>query len=155
MFQIGLVLHLKREERGWTQLELVKKTGISQPNLSDLEKGKQDMTLTTFLKICRALAVRPGEVLDAAVCPRRKPFLRCTRREVERIAKAVVHGGVRLDPRERVIAGKLKVLVPGETKRRFPDREIYRTWIELRRTLTDSEIKILTERVRDELARHP
>lgn len=154
MLKAGPALQLKRKERGWTQLELVRKTGIPQPNLSDLEKGKQDMTLATFLKICRALAAKPGEILDSLVHVPKNPPFRCSRGTVERIAKAVVHEGFHLRKNEKAVADCLRKLVPGKIKHRFSDQRVYKIWMELRRMLGDSEIRILLERVQDELSRN-
>ena len=48
-----------------TQMELVQKTGIPQPNVSNIERGKQDLTVSTLLKICSALEAHPGDLFTA------------------------------------------------------------------------------------------
>jgi len=61
MIPIGDQIYLRRLEQRLTQEELAKQAGIPQPNLSNIEKGKQDLTVSTLRKIAFALSVPPGE----------------------------------------------------------------------------------------------
>lgn len=53
-----------RKERGWTLQHLSDKTGMSIPHLSDLERGKKQVTTGSLEKIAEALDV-PAYLLIA------------------------------------------------------------------------------------------
>ncbi len=153
MLSVGQTIYLKRLEKNLTQIELVQKTGIPQPNLSNIEKGKQDLTVSTFLKICHALEVRPAELLDDLFDKTsRKPII-FSRPVIEKIAKAVVHEEKGLSERQREIADLLKLILPAERRKFIKQKDVYRAWMELRRRLNGEEIKILLERIQDERQR--
>lgn len=42
-------------ERGWSQDELARRSGVAQPNISTLVNAKKRGTLTTWNKLLRAL----------------------------------------------------------------------------------------------------
>lgn len=52
-----------RLERGLTQLGIAGATDLNQSYLSDLEHGNRNPTLTTLIRLARALEVRPSELL--------------------------------------------------------------------------------------------
>ncbi len=49
-----------RREAGLTQTEMARLLRISQPTLNRLESGKQNVTLATLARLCRALKCDPG-----------------------------------------------------------------------------------------------
>lgn len=52
-----------REEKGWTQEELAKQTGLSRVTISQLENGsKEDIKLTTMQALSKALGVSMEEI---------------------------------------------------------------------------------------------
>jgi len=53
-----------RAVRGMTQEALAKKAGISRVYIARLETGKQDPTLSTLVKLAKALKVKVGELLE-------------------------------------------------------------------------------------------
>lgn len=57
-------LLLWRFARGLTQAGLAKRAKMAQPNLSDIERGAQDVSLRTLRALAYALAVRPGVLAD-------------------------------------------------------------------------------------------
>ena len=57
MLEIGSQIYLRRLEKGMTQAELARRAGIPQPNLSNIEKGKRDLTISTLARIAHALGV--------------------------------------------------------------------------------------------------
>ena len=151
MFDFGQNLYLKRLERGMTQRELVQKTGIPQPNLSRIERGRQDVTVSTFLNLCAALGVSPSEIL-APFVEGKAPFL-LTRNRIERIGRAVVHRTKLARPPEQEIADCLSRIIPECAGGPLTQKEVRRAWFHLRQRFGKSEIKILAERVRDALQR--
>ena len=149
---IGEKIYTSRLAWGLTQSELVERTGIPQPNLSNIEKGKQDITLTTFLKLADALEVSPAELLIPLTRIRdQKPGL--TRWRVERLAKEAVHMNTKLNKDDRPIAEYLRTIVPMPGKKTPGKSEVYRAWFALKSIFTDTELKTCIERVRDELMR--
>lgn len=146
MITIGQGIYKKRLEEGITQAELVRRTGIPQPNLSNIEKGKQDMTVSTLIQIAWALGVKPGELLEGQVEPQLKPFP-LTRVTVEKIAKAIFDPGIWLSPEEQAVASWLKQIIPGIGPRRKSAKEINRAWFQLRNWFREDEIRFLVERV--------
>ncbi len=62
--KVGKNIKVLRTIREMSQEDLAKKAGVSRPNLSDIENGKINMTLTTFVSICDALDVTPSFVLE-------------------------------------------------------------------------------------------
>ena len=61
--QIGNRLLALRKDRGLTQAELAEKAGLADRTYADIERGTVNMRLTTLVKICEALNVRPNDLL--------------------------------------------------------------------------------------------
>lgn len=55
---LGDELRRLRKERGWSQLEMTRHTGMPQAKISRLELGKGNPTLETIRKLADALGVR-------------------------------------------------------------------------------------------------
>ena len=153
MFGIGQSLYLKRLEKGITQMELVRKTGIPQPNVSKIERGKQDLTVSTLLKMCSALEVHPSKLFAPEAKPLRKRETLFSRSFVEKVARAVVHGKGRLSPRARRIARWVQDVLPQSAKTQPKQKSMHQAWMALKGELRDEEIKILFERIEDERGR--
>ena len=63
---VGQLVLAAREQRGWTQSELAKRSGLSQPTLSALEAGETTLSnikLSTVAQIASALGVPIGDLL--------------------------------------------------------------------------------------------
>lgn len=150
---IGEKIYTSRLARGLTQSELVKKTGIPQPNLSNIEKGKRDITLTTFLKLAGALDVSPADLLTPLIGTKDK-HAGLTRSKAERLAKAAVRMKSNLSPAEQKIAEYLRTIVPLPGKKSPGKIKVYRAWLALKEIFNDNELKTCIERVRDELMRN-
>ena len=145
MFPIGYQITRLRQNRGWTQEKLASHSGIRQANLSKIERGLQDLTVTTLLRICSSLEIPP-----AAFFEERRPeksFL-WTRSVLERVARAALGSARGLKKEEKEIVELLKNVVPGFS-RRLSSKQAYQSWFELRQKLSDQEIRSLLERVQD------
>jgi transcriptional regulator with XRE-family HTH domain len=57
--EIGATVRQLRIEMGKNSTDLAKKVGISQPQISRLEKGQQGFRSDTLVKIAKALKVPP------------------------------------------------------------------------------------------------
>lgn len=60
----GETLRTYRKERGLTQEELAHRAEIHRTYVSLLERNEKSPTLNVLFRICRALEVRPSEVLE-------------------------------------------------------------------------------------------
>jgi transcriptional regulator with XRE-family HTH domain len=63
----GKLVHHTRISKNMSQVELVEISGVSQSNLSKIEKGKRDPSLSIVIKLCDALELDINEFA--------KPFL--------------------------------------------------------------------------------
>ena len=82
-----------RKERGWTQVELAERVGITQRLVSDYERGRLRLNADIVVRLANALEVATDELLQpkGSRSPlRRKPSLRVQRR-VEKIEKLPPH----------------------------------------------------------------
>lgn len=62
----GRVLEKARLEKGLTQERLALEAGIARRFLQDMEAGEKQPTVTSLFKLCRALDLKPSDLLDAA-----------------------------------------------------------------------------------------
>lgn len=53
-----------RESRGWSQVALAERAGISREYLARLETGRQDPRVSVLAKIAKALKVKVGALVD-------------------------------------------------------------------------------------------
>lgn len=151
------VILLWRLHRGYTQAVLSKKAGIPRPNLSDIERGKQDVSLKTVRALAAALGVSPGTIVDGV--PPEKEWLQFhpSREALERVAEGVVSGKRLPDPRENLLKERLAILLNsrllaagiGKRKMRI-GRKADRAWLQLRQ-LESGIVTSLTQRVEDRI----
>ena len=59
--QIGRRIKVRRVELGLTQAELATKLSIGQSNLSYIERGERDVSLSLLDEIARALKCKPED----------------------------------------------------------------------------------------------
>jgi len=150
MLPIGQKIYLLRLQRGITQAQLGSRTGISQANLSNIERGKRDLTVSTLVRICLALGVKPASLFEGESRQSRFSF---SRSFVERIARAAWGNPAKLSHGEKNLVSLLRDLIPALSHRKLSKKRIDQRWYELRSRFSDKEIRILTERVRDEQLR--
>lgn len=53
-----------RAERGWSQVDLAERSGVSREYIARIETVKQEPTIGVLEKLARALRVKPGELLE-------------------------------------------------------------------------------------------
>lgn len=56
-----------REKRGWTQLQLAEKSGISNRMVSKLERGEREGTITTIELLADAIGISIDEYVGHEV----------------------------------------------------------------------------------------
>jgi transcriptional regulator with XRE-family HTH domain len=82
-----------RKERGWTQVELAERVGITQTLLSDYERGKLRLNADMIVQLATALETTTDELLKPTTSRkplRRKPSMRLQRR-MEKIEQLPPH----------------------------------------------------------------
>jgi transcriptional regulator with XRE-family HTH domain len=153
MLTVGPRLYLERLRRGITQTELARRAGIAQANLSNIEKGKQDILVSTFMQICLALDVQPSGLLDAAVS--RRVNAKLSRTRMEKIAASVVGDSPPSGEEDREIVRLLRETLLPSGGRRTSSKAATLHWADLRQRLTNEEIAALRQRVDDARQRKP
>ena len=142
-----------RIRRKLTQHQLAKRVGIPQPNLSNIEKGKRDITVSTLERISIALGVKPAQLLeweDAGIFQKNVVW---TRRRLESLAESVVNPNSDLSSTEKRLGELIRQLVPLPGKRRQSVKKTVNAWTELKVYLTTQEIKTIHQRIMDALSR--
>ncbi len=61
---VGFEIEQVRKTLNLDQSELAKRTGISQPVLSRLEKGKASITIDQLFSLCAAMQKSPHDVIE-------------------------------------------------------------------------------------------
>ena len=150
MLPVGYRIYQYRIKFGCTQQELAKRCGVPQSNLSNIEKGKRDLSLSTLLRIAKALKV-PAEILikeDAG-----SSAIPLTRQNVEAIAKSVVYPEARVSREIKELAALFRqVLIPSG---RESIRNITDAWVCLRQRFSSQQIRSISNRVEDARQRKP
>lgn len=62
-FQAGKLIRRLRRENKLTMVNFAKQIGLSQPSLSRIESGNQEITFSLLEKICKALNISMGDFL--------------------------------------------------------------------------------------------
>ncbi len=146
MIHIGLNIADLRVSRGWTQAELAERLGIAQANLSNIEKGKRDFTVSTLLRLAEALEVNPSQILEELSSASKVPSL--TRTQIENLAEAVVCPEKRISAQVRKLADLLRSMEPSASARQS-SKKIQRAWIELRKGFTSDQLREILRRIED------
>ena len=145
MLNPGTKIYECRSRRGWTQAQLAQKIGIAQANLSNIEKEKRDLTVSTLLRVASALNVRAAELIEEDVP---QQTLRLTRTQIEALAKAVLHPKEKTSAETRKLAGLFRDILPGAGPR-VSSKKIQGAWTGLRRRFSSTEIQGICRRIED------
>ena len=63
---LGAALREQRERIGWSQEDLGFEAEIDRTYVSGIERGVRNPTIANLLKVCKALGVKPSQVLRGA-----------------------------------------------------------------------------------------
>ncbi len=147
---------LWRKSRGLTQAELARRVRLPQPNLSNIERGAQEVSLRTLRSLAAALEVRPGLLVDGvAPSAADQAPAPLTRQTLERIADAAAFNRRVADPKEQAAVRALQMLLRNRTSaarrqwsRPHRDRRaVTAAWGHLRGLYGRSAIQVLADRV--------
>lgn len=146
MIPIGPKLASIRVQKGMTQTQLAHRSGIPQANLSNIENGKQDFTVSTLVRICGTLGVDPSECFK-----KKEPFprFRLTREWMEKISRSVFNPELKLSTDEQRLRDLLVDLIPEVRRRPISAKKAYQAWFVLREQLGGQAIKVLVEKIRE------
>ena len=150
MISIGQRIYIHRLRRGLTQKELASRSGVTQANISNFEKGIRDVTVTTLFRLCLALEINPAGIFGREPELREEKF---TRPRIERLARAIVDKGFFVPRQDRPIADLMKRLIHHGGKSFLSSKKTDAAWRQIRRRLTESQIHTILERVNDRLQR--
>ena len=66
MNELAVKLKVLRAERGWSQEELAKRSGVCVTSISFIETGKRDnkvIRVETLVKLAKAFGIEPNELI--------------------------------------------------------------------------------------------
>lgn len=87
---IGTRIKETRIEKKMSQAELAEASNISLPHISNIERGKSSMMLSTFINISKALNVSADYLLQPMYCPDFSTVLQeCSQSELDSILKII------------------------------------------------------------------
>lgn len=140
MLTFGDNILLWRLHRSLSQERLAALSDLPRPNLSDIEKGKRDVTLSTIRSLASALNVSPGTLVNAEPPKPEQWKENLTRESMERIANSVARGTYPRYSAERHISTLLKEVLhcslqSVQNRKRhlpLPGRKSERAWLLLR-----------------------
>ena len=146
MQQIGDVVFHYRMKKGLTQRELSLLVGVPQPNLSNIEKGKQDVTVGTLQRMAAVLGCTLSDFfLEMEKTPEAALF---SRERIETLAEAIVNGKTPHQVKDAEIVRLFRDLMPHSASQVRLGRT-YKAWRRLRAILPKQAIASLHARVRD------
>ena len=150
-------VRLWRLERRLTQAELARRTRVPRPNLSAIERGKRDVSLSTLRALAVGLEVRPGVLADGIPPQGTARPVVWSRSTLERLADAVASRQRLRAPEERRIVEWARVLVssrahvaqPSARRTRHSPRAADLAWVRLQAACPPEALRSLLERVGD------
>lgn len=66
---VGRRVRELRLRRGWTQEEMAEKLNIALRNFQQMERGRQNLTLRTMVRLARLLGVRTIKLMEEPESP--------------------------------------------------------------------------------------
>ncbi len=144
MLNPGIKIYEYRLALKMSQAELAQRAGLAQANLSNIEKGKRDFTVSTLLRIASALGIKPALLIEETG----QKGLRLTREKIEKLAEVILNAEVKAPSELKDLAELFRQILPG-TNARLSMKKINLAWVKLRERLTSSEIKGILDRVQD------
>ena len=110
--EVGERIRRFREARDITQVQLAKTLGITQSNVSEMERGIRGVTAHQAVRLAKALRVSVDEILIGRNGTREKTPLESLKllRRIQRIEKLP-------PPRQRVVLKFIDALIDQETSR--------------------------------------
>ena len=121
MLPFNEALRLWRLERQLTQEQLARRARVPRPNLSAIERGRREVSLSTLRALAFGLDLRPGVLADG-LAPGEHPSPAVSREAMERIAEAVVKNREVPNSAEQTLVELLRQVVTYRTQASRPQR---------------------------------
>lgn len=161
MITFGENILLWRLHRSLSQEQLAALSNIPRPNLSDIEKGKRDVTLSTIRSLANALKVLPGILVNGEPPEYEKYGRNLSREFMEKIANSVARGKPPENPEERqlyqllrgILSSSLKCAQASQKRLPLPTRKANQAWIQLRALYPPETVNSLIIRSREHAER--
>jgi transcriptional regulator with XRE-family HTH domain len=161
MITFGENILLWRLHRSLSQKQLATLSNLPRPNLSDIEKGKRDVTLSTIRSLANALDVLPGTLVNGEPPKYDNWKGDFSRQAMERIARSVVQGSPPQNPAEHHMYDLLKEILRcglhsarnHQSKLPLPTRKSTRAWLYLRALYPVETINSLVNRTLEQAYR--
>ena len=138
-------IYLARVEKGLSQKELARKAHVPQPNLSNIEKGR-DFKVSTLFRIASALDISVDVLIkgsDPAVINKRQLF---QRDNIEKVVSCAVHNEE--VPRQLRSAVELISNITRKTGGRYTSKKKAQlSWYQLKKNFSSEEINTILSRV--------
>ena len=140
MSRLGDSIYLIRIEKGLSQKDLAEKSGVPQPNISSIEKGR-DFKISTLYKLASALEVLPTDLIDGVkpISVDKQHFFQ--RNNIERLVNHLPadHKSESLNQLARTLIVALS--------RKSKQKDLHLSWIKLRRTFSQEELDAVFSRL--------
>ena len=140
MNKLASSIYLFRLEKGLSQKELADKSGVPQPNISQIEKGR-DFKISTLYKIAAALDTAPNDLLNG-ITPisinKRKLF---ERDHIESLANNLFT--TQKNASFAQLAHYLKMTLSSDSG----SKDLHLAWIKLKRTFSRDELNSILSRI--------
>ncbi|MBI2118636.1 MAG: helix-turn-helix transcriptional regulator [Elusimicrobia bacterium] len=154
MIPFNQTVLLWRLHRGLAQSALAIKAGIPRSNLSDIERGKKEVSLKTVRALAQSLDLKPGVLVDGIGPMEVETIPSMTRVILERIADAAAFNKHLSSVQEQkiveqlreILSSRLEVYGQGLRKGKKRKQKFSRSWISLS-YLPSSVLNSLIERV--------
>ena len=159
MLPFGSAVQLWRLRRGLTQGQLAQRARMPRPNLSAIERGKREVSLSTLRALAFALEVQPGVLVDGLAPGLVQQVVPLSRNAMERIADAVVsHRPLRHRAEEALakglgdmVAQRRRILLGRRSALRGKRRR-HAHWLQLRAICPPDVLQSLLERIDNRLS---
>ena len=147
MNNIAQAIYIERIRQGMTQKTLAIKSGVPQPNISHIEKGR-DFKVSTFCQIAAALEMRPADLLEGArplSLNKKRLFMRDN---LERVAACLAGKKLPL-PVSAEFQSVIKLLEPlvGKRKGYVRKKDLYLAWAAAKKTFSREELNAIWSRL--------
>ena len=63
---VGMSIRRRREASGWSQEAFADSIGMHRAYYGQIERGRRNLTISTLLRVCDGLEVRPSSLLRDA-----------------------------------------------------------------------------------------
>ena len=161
MITFGENILLWRLHRSLSQEQLAALSNIPRPNLSDIEKGKRDVTLSTIRYLANALGVLPGTLVNGEPPEYKELGGDLSREYMEKLAGSVARGKPPNDAKERqlykllrdILSNSLKCTRTRQGRLTLPTRKSGLAWLRLRALYTSETVNSLITRTREHAER--